>query len=98
MDSVKSNELKWLPNGSEFSLETSAAKSTSKPRTYTSFHTSQETLHDFSKKPIAPCHPDIILSKLGPGQVMLLTCLSCLLFFIFLVNNSMARVVRSYTQ
>lgn len=65
---VKSDELKWLPTGSEFSLETSAAKSTSNPKTYTSFHTSQETLHDFSKKPIAPCHPDIILAKLGPGQ------------------------------
>ncbi|KAI3466407.1 hypothetical protein Pfo_023070 [Paulownia fortunei] len=51
---VKSNELKWLPNSSEFIL--SARKL---------------TLHllEFSNNPIAPKHDNIIISKLGPGQV-----------------------------
>lgn len=67
---VKSKELKWLPNGSEFPLatETSASKSPSKPKTYTSFSSSQDSLPEFSEKPISPCHHDIILAKLGPGQ------------------------------
>ncbi|KAL7249050.1 hypothetical protein ACSBR1_011252 [Camellia fascicularis] len=67
---VKSDELKWLPNGSEFLLatENSTSNSTSKPKTYTSFRCSQDSLQEFSNNPIAPKHPDIIISKLGPGQ------------------------------
>lgn len=71
LTAVKSKELKWLPNGSEFQLatETSASKSPSKPKTYTSFSSSQDSLPELSEKPISPCHHDIILAKLGPGQV-----------------------------
>ncbi|KAE9456638.1 hypothetical protein C3L33_11506, partial [Rhododendron williamsianum] len=75
---VKSDELKWLPNGSEFPLSaekstsTSASNSNSKPKTYTSFRCSQDSLPEFSNDPIAPNHPDIIVAKLGSGQVELL--------------------------
>ncbi|KAK9269768.1 hypothetical protein L1049_001546 [Liquidambar formosana] len=67
---VKSDELKWLPNGSEFSLatENSTANSTSKPKTYTSFSCSQDSLPIFTDNPIQLAHPDIIIAKLGPGQ------------------------------
>lgn len=67
---VKSGELKWLPNGSEFirSTEKSNQDSTSKAKTYTSFSSSQDSLPEFVKNPIAPKHDDIVLSKLGPGQ------------------------------
>lgn len=70
-NAVKSGELKWLPNGSEFirSTEKSNQDSTSKAKTYTSFSYSQDTLPEFLNNPIAPKHDDIILSKLGPGQV-----------------------------
>ncbi|KAG5550965.1 hypothetical protein RHGRI_009400 [Rhododendron griersonianum] len=69
---VKSDELKWLPNGSEFPLSaeksTSTSASNSKPKTYTSFRCSQDSLPEFSNDPIAPNHPDIIVAKLGSGQ------------------------------
>ncbi|XAR56809.1 DNA-directed RNA polymerase [Bertholletia excelsa] len=67
---VKSNELKWLPKGSEFPLATdnSTLNSSLKPKTYTSFSCSQDSLPEFSNNPIAPKHPDIIIDKLGPGQ------------------------------
>ncbi|KZV36216.1 hypothetical protein F511_14234 [Dorcoceras hygrometricum] len=67
---VKSDELKWLPKGSEFVLnsEKSTADSTSKTKTYTSFSCSQDSLPEFSNNPIAPKHDDIIIAKLGPGQ------------------------------
>ncbi|KAA8534674.1 hypothetical protein F0562_032191 [Nyssa sinensis] len=69
---VKSDELKWLPNGSQFLLgtghSTSTSNSTSKPKTYTSFSCRQDYLPEFSNNPIAPEHPDIIIAKLGPGQ------------------------------
>lgn len=70
-NAVKSDELKWLPNGSELVKETRNAPSdsASKPETYTSFSCSQDTLPEFAKNPIAPKHPDIIIAKLGPGQV-----------------------------
>ncbi|XP_015900662.3 uncharacterized protein LOC107433811 [Ziziphus jujuba] len=66
---VKSNELKWLPNGSEFPLvsESSSRGSSSKPRTYTSFNCSQDSLPEFSNNPISAMD-NIIISKLGPGQ------------------------------
>lgn len=68
---MKSNELKWLPHGSEFVLSTekAAVDSTSKTKTYTSFNCSQESLPEFVDNPIAPKHDDIIIAKLGPGQV-----------------------------
>ncbi|XP_022716715.1 DNA-directed RNA polymerases I and III subunit RPAC1 [Durio zibethinus] len=67
---VKSDDLKWLPNGSELVKESrnATSDSSSKPETYTSFSCSQDTLSEFAKNPIAPRHPDIIIAKLGPGQ------------------------------
>ncbi|XP_050218592.1 uncharacterized protein LOC126669221 [Mercurialis annua] len=59
---VYSEELKWLPGGSELLKET--AKADSKPSTYTSFTAKQ----DFVLKPISPSEDKIILAKLGPGQ------------------------------
>lgn len=71
-NAVKSEELKWLPNGSEFVLatETSTSNLTSKPKTYTSFTCSQESMPEFRGKAIAPFHSDITIAKIGPGQVM----------------------------
>ncbi|KAI5321339.1 PREDICTED: DNA-directed RNA [Prunus dulcis] len=68
--SVKSKELIWLPNGSEFPLESQDSKtgSSSKPKTYTSFTCSQESLPEFSSNPIAPALGDILIARLGPGQ------------------------------
>ncbi|KAF7815994.1 DNA-directed RNA polymerases I and III subunit RPAC1 [Senna tora] len=65
---VKSNELKWLPNGSELPSEDIKPNSSSKPKTFTSFSCSQDSLPEFSGNPIAPRNLDIILAKLGPGQ------------------------------
>ncbi|GFP95022.1 DNA-directed RNA polymerases i and iii subunit rpac1 [Phtheirospermum japonicum] len=67
---VKSDELKWLPNGSEFILSTEnpTQDSTSKPKTYTSFNCSQDSLPEFVNNSIAPKDDDILLAKLGPGQ------------------------------
>ncbi|KFK40756.1 hypothetical protein AALP_AA2G036700 [Arabis alpina] len=63
---VLTNELKWLPNGSEFLKE--SGDSTSKPKTYTSFNQSQDSFPEFADNPIAPTHPDILIAKLSPGQ------------------------------
>ncbi|ONH99346.1 hypothetical protein PRUPE_6G025800 [Prunus persica] len=72
--SVKSKELIWLPNGSEFPLESQDSKtgSSSKPKTYTSFTCSQDSLPEFSSNPIAPALGDILIARLGPGQIVLL--------------------------
>ncbi|KAI9107332.1 hypothetical protein K1719_021720 [Acacia pycnantha] len=52
---VKSNELRWwLPNGSELPAEDVKPNSGSKPRTFTSFSCSQDSLPEFSNYPIAP--------------------------------------------
>lgn len=65
---VKTNELKWLPNGSELLLETKPdSNPSSKPRTYTSFSSSQNSLPEFSNNPIRPML-DITIARLGPGQ------------------------------
>ncbi|KAK2640116.1 hypothetical protein Ddye_027911 [Dipteronia dyeriana] len=55
---VKSEDLAWLPNGSEYLLEgqNPDSSSSSKPKTYTSFSCSQDSL------------PEIIIARLGPGQ------------------------------
>lgn len=67
---VKSNELKWSPNGSEFLLsseDSKSAGSSSKPRTYTSFTCSQDSLSEFSNNAISVME-NILIAKLGPGQ------------------------------
>ncbi|KGN56027.1 DNA-directed RNA polymerases I and III subunit RPAC1 [Cucumis sativus] len=66
---VTSKALTWLPNGSEFPLVSDKSVSNSKPKTYTSFSCSQNTLSkEFSNNPIGPKDSDIILARLGPGQ------------------------------
>ncbi|KAL3648925.1 hypothetical protein CASFOL_005328 [Castilleja foliolosa] len=67
---VTSDELTWLPNGSGFILSTEnvTQDSTSKPKTYTSFNCSQDSLPEFANNPIATKDDDILLAKLGPGQ------------------------------
>ncbi|KAF7851649.1 hypothetical protein BT93_L3306 [Corymbia citriodora subsp. variegata] len=64
---VKSNELMWLPKGSEFLKTSESLTSTSKPETYTSFTCSQDSMPEFAGNPIR-VYPDIIISKLGFGQ------------------------------
>ncbi|XP_077215954.1 RNA polymerase I subunit 43 [Tasmannia lanceolata] len=66
--SVKSGELKWLPNGSE--LQMASTDSSSKTKTYTSFSCGQDSLPEFSNTSIGPKHQDIIIAKLGPGQAI----------------------------
>ncbi|XP_020572091.1 DNA-directed RNA polymerases I and III subunit rpac1 [Phalaenopsis equestris] len=63
---VKSDQLQWLPNGSELLME--SPNPSTKPRSYTSFSCSQAHLPQFSGKPLGLKHPDIIITKLGPGQ------------------------------
>ncbi|GMH05831.1 hypothetical protein Nepgr_007671 [Nepenthes gracilis] len=69
-NTVKSDELKWLPNGSEFLLATEDNDSdpAAKARTYTSFSCGQDSLPEFSVNPICARHPDITIARLGPGQ------------------------------
>ncbi|KAL1207588.1 DNA-directed RNA polymerases II, IV and V subunit 3 [Cardamine amara subsp. amara] len=63
---VKTNELIWLPNGSEIVKESGG--SDSKPKTYTSFSRSQDSFPEFANNPITPSLQDILIAKLGPGQ------------------------------
>ncbi|KAL2332850.1 hypothetical protein Fmac_014063 [Flemingia macrophylla] len=65
---VKSDKLKWLPNGSELPCEDAKPNAGSKPKTFTSFTCSQDSLPEFSSNPISLTYTDIILAKLGPGQ------------------------------
>lgn len=65
---VKSDKLTWLPNGSEY--EKPSTDQSSKSKTFTSFNCSQDSLPEFSSDPICPTYPDIIISKLRPGQVI----------------------------
>lgn len=100
-NAVKSNELKWLPNGSEFPLatenttSTSTSTSTSKPKTYASFSCSQDSLPEFSNKSIGPKHPDITIARLGPGQVILLIA-NIFIYCIFEVKSQ--SVVSCYSN
>lgn len=64
---VYSKELKWLPKGSEFIQESD--NPTAKPITYTSFSSSQDSMPEFSNNPVGPTEDNIIIAKLGPGQV-----------------------------
>lgn len=66
---MKSDELKWLPNGSELPCEDDKPIGGSKPKTFTSFTCSQDSLPEFSSNPLGLTYSDIILAKLGPGQV-----------------------------
>nr|CAD1839391.1 unnamed protein product [Ananas comosus var. bracteatus] len=63
--SVKSDQLKWLPDGSQLHKETPSQSA--EPKTYTSFSGNQL---EVSKKPLGVKYKDIILAKLGPGQAI----------------------------
>ncbi|XP_022936430.1 DNA-directed RNA polymerases I and III subunit RPAC1 [Cucurbita moschata] len=63
-----SKALTWLPNGSEFPLVSDKSVSNTKPKTYTSFSCSQDTLPEFANNPIGPKDGDIILARLSSGQ------------------------------
>ncbi|XP_020247739.1 DNA-directed RNA polymerases I and III subunit RPAC1 [Asparagus officinalis] len=65
---VKSDQLKWLPNGSELPMELRNPSGNQKG--YTSFSCSQASLPELSKNPPRVKHGDIIISKLGPGQAI----------------------------
>jgi len=67
---VLTSELKWLPNGSELIKESGG--STTTPKTYTSFNHSQDSFPEFAENPIRPTLKDILIAKLGPGQVLFL--------------------------
>lgn len=68
---VKSEELKWQPDGSRFALELNdkGSSSTSAPKTYTNFKTSQKNRPGLSENPIQLKYPDITISRIGPGHV-----------------------------
>lgn len=68
-NAVKSDKLKWLPNGGELPCEDVKPNAGSKPKTFTSFTCSQDSLPEFSNNSIGLTYSDIILAKLGPGQV-----------------------------
>lgn len=59
---VKSDQLKWLPEGSEMPFDTRAK--------FTSYGSSQETLPGITQEGIACQYPDIIVARLRPGQAM----------------------------
>jgi DNA-directed RNA polymerases I and III subunit RPAC1 len=63
---VKSDELKWLPEGSQLSAA-SPAQAGDKQKT-TSFSQSQK---EISEKPLGVKLVDITIARLGPGQVTL---------------------------
>lgn len=65
---VKTDQLKWLPNGSEF--EKPSTDPSSMTKTYTSFNHSQDSLPEFANNPLGPTHPDIIISRMRPGQII----------------------------
>ncbi|KAI3970409.1 hypothetical protein MKX01_024056 [Papaver californicum] len=72
---VKSDALKWLPNGSELKFVPppgADSNGETKEKPYTSFSCNQASLPQFVNNPIVPKHPDIIISKLGPGQEIIL--------------------------
>ncbi|XP_074568242.1 uncharacterized protein LOC141824808 [Curcuma longa] len=67
-NTVKTDQLKWLPNGSE--LEMATLDKSAKVKSYTSFSCSQDSLPEISKKPLGIKHDDIIIAKLGAGQAI----------------------------
>lgn len=78
---MKSNELKWLPEGSKLRAGDTKANTDSKHQTFTSFSCRQDSLPEFSNNPLGPTYPDIILAKLGPGQVTSLCFLPPIVYF-----------------
>ncbi|KAJ7963595.1 DNA-directed RNA polymerases I and III subunit like [Quillaja saponaria] len=75
---VKSDQLKWSPYGSQFPLEAKDThpNASSKPKTYTSFSCSQDLLPEFIHNPIGPKDSDIIIAKLAGGQEIELEALA----------------------
>jgi DNA-directed RNA polymerase I and III subunit RPAC1 len=67
---VKSSDLKWLPEGSQLSMA-SPGQSGNKQKTFTSFSQSQND--DTLQKPLGVKVTDIVIARLGPGQV----CVTC---------------------
>ncbi|XP_064990850.1 uncharacterized protein LOC135628214 isoform X4 [Musa acuminata AAA Group] len=65
---VKSDQLKWLPHGSELQMDSHDISA--KAKSYTSFSCIQDSLPEFSKKPLGVKFDDIIIAKLGPGQAI----------------------------
>lgn len=62
---VKSDQLEWLPEGSQLSAA-SPAQAGDQQKTFTSFSQSQK---EISKKPLGVKFNDITIARLGPGQV-----------------------------
>lgn len=58
---VKSDQMKWLPEGSEMPFNTKTK--------FTSFGSSQANLAGITSEGISCQYPDIIVAKLRPGQV-----------------------------
>lgn len=63
-------------------LDNKGSSSTSAPKTYTNFKSSQDKQPEFTKNLIHPKYPDITIARIGPGQVNLL----CFAFYIFLLS------------
>ncbi|KAL6204134.1 hypothetical protein ACLB2K_021402 [Fragaria x ananassa] len=66
---VKSKDLVWLPNGSNFTLESDGS-------TYTSFSCSQDSMPEFATNPVGPTDGDITIARLGLGQEIELEALA----------------------
>ncbi|KAL2621680.1 hypothetical protein R1flu_001885 [Riccia fluitans] len=64
--SVKSDQLIWLPEGSEMPFDTKTK--------FTAFGISQDKLPEFTSDSIRSRYPDITLAKLRPGQAIELEC------------------------
>ncbi|KAG0597410.1 hypothetical protein M758_UG335800 [Ceratodon purpureus] len=60
--SVKSDQMKWLPEGSEMPFHTKSK--------FTSYGSTQENLAGVSSEGITIMYPDIIVAKLRPGQAI----------------------------
>lgn len=58
---VTSDQMKWLPEGSEMPFNTM--------KKFTSFGSSQKNLPGLPAEGISCQYPDIIVAKLRPGQV-----------------------------
>lgn len=58
---VTSDQMKWLPEGSEMPFNTMTK--------FTSFGSSQKNLPGLPAEGISCQYPDIIVAKLRPGQV-----------------------------
>ncbi|KAG6541008.1 hypothetical protein Mapa_017581 [Marchantia paleacea] len=64
--SVKSEQLIWLPEGSEMPFDTKTK--------FTAFGCGQDKLPEFASDPICSRYPDITIAKLRPGQAIELEC------------------------